>query len=118
MVSGTPSQSENKASSPYHIIVSYRVEANGYLGGGFHVEPMGFSGGVGGRTLAELHAECYESLAAGIDSSHHVPFDTTDLRKSVVFDFVECFTDEEHELALKMMWADDTFDSIIEAIQQ
>ena len=118
MTYSTPSDSNDTAPSPYHVIVLCLVEADGVLGGGFYIKPMGLTGGVYGRTFDEFHLDCYESLAAGITVSNNVPFDVTDLLKSVVFDFVECLNDDEYDLAEEMQTAEDTFENMIEAIQQ
>ena len=118
MTCGTHSDSNDKTPPPYHVLVVYLVEDDGSLGGGFYIKPMGFGGGIAGRSLEEFHNECYESLATGITASDNIPFDTTDLRKSVVFDFVECLNEGEYDLAEQMEKAEDTFENIIEAIQQ
>jgi hypothetical protein len=111
MTSNTP--------SPYHVLVSYLVEEHdGVLCGGFFIKPMQFCGGVSGRSFEEFHAECYESLAAGIAMSDNIPFDTTDPRESVMFDFVECLNEDESGLTAQMEEAEDTFENIIAAIQQ
>jgi hypothetical protein len=119
MTANTSSDSNGTTTSPYHVLVTYLVEENdGLLGGGFYIKPMGVGGGIVGRSFEEFHAECYESLTVGITDSDNIPFDTTDLHKSVVFDFVECFNEDEFDLAAQMEDAKDTFENIIAAIQQ
>lgn len=118
MACDTHSHSDEKTPSPYHIIVLCLAEEDGVLGGGFHIKPMGFTGGVYGRSFDEFHADRYESLAAGVTDSDNVPFDTTNLRKSVVFDFVKCLNEDEYDSAEQMVWDGDTFQNIIEAVKQ
>ena len=109
MSSSTDAPSKDMAPSPYHVLVVYLVEDNGAVGGGFQIKPMAFSGAVAVRSVSEFRAECYESLASVIDVLGNAPFDTTDLRESVVFDFVECVNVTEYDLAEKMEWAGDKF---------
>jgi hypothetical protein len=118
MASSSYSNFNDVASSPYHVVVVYLLDDDGYLGGGFRIEPMNFRGGVCARSLDALLVDCYESLEVGIEMSDNVPFDTTDIRKSVVFDFVECLNEDEFDVAATMKRAGDTFENITEAIQQ
>jgi hypothetical protein len=117
MSSSTDAPSKDMAPSPYHVLVVYLVEDDGAAGGGFHIKPMAFAGTVAGGSVSEFQAECYESLASAIDVLGNAPFDTTDLRKSVVFDFVECVNETEYNLAEKMEWAGDEFEDILKAVQ-
>ena len=118
MASSADLHSDGTTASPYRILVVYLLDEDGYLGGAFRIKPMNFAGGVSGRSVDELLVDCYESLELGVEVSDNVPFDTTDLRKSVVFDFVECLNEEEFDVATKMKKAGDTFETIFEAIQR
>ena len=118
MACNTHTPSNDATPSPYHVLVLYLLDEDGILGGGFYIRPMGYFGGVCAPSFDELHAQCYEALAFGIKYTENAPFDITDPAKSVVFDFVECLTVDELDLAEEMKDAEDTFESIIEAIAQ
>jgi hypothetical protein len=105
-------------SLPYHVLLIFLVDDKGYLGGAYHIKPMGFTGGVSARSFDELQTQCYESLDVGIEMMGNAPFDITDTHKSVVFDFVECLNEDEYDLADGMDAAGDTFENISEAVQR
>jgi hypothetical protein len=106
------------ASSPYHILVIYLVRVDGSLGGGYRIEPMEFTGIVIGQSVDHLRTECYELLESVVQVVANAPFDTTDLCKSVAFDFVECLNEDDYEMALQMRDAGGTFENIFNAVQQ
>ena len=79
---------------------------------------MGYFGKVFGRLLDELRAQCFESLVFGIRMTDDAPFDITDPVKSVIFHLLECQNDDGYDLAERLIESIDTFEKIIEAIQQ
>ena len=79
---------------------------------------MGYFGKVFGRLLDELRAQCFASLVFGIRMTDDASFDTTDPVKSVIFHLLECQNDDEYGLAERLIESIDTFEKIIEAIQQ
>ena len=106
------------ASSPYHILVIHLVRADGSLGGGYRIEPMEFTSIVIGRSGDHLRNECFELLESVVQVVANAPFDTTELRKSVAFDFVECLNEDDYEMVLQMEGTGDTFENVFEAFQQ
>ncbi|CAF1095318.1 unnamed protein product [Adineta ricciae] len=87
----------------YHIILIYLVheEDNNYCGGGYRDVPTKLVGAVGGDTINDMVDEAYESLEENVRTEINVPFNTENIKESVAFDLVECYNEEEMNVAFE-----------------
>lgn len=102
----------------YHIMLIYSVDDDGYYEGGFYEPSTHGMGAVGGESLDKMLDEAYEALEESIQDEGHIPFDIKNIKKSVVFDLVECHTEDETLKALSLRRKVKNFEEINKAILQ
>ncbi|CAF1682304.1 unnamed protein product [Rotaria magnacalcarata] len=111
----------NKISSianPYHILLICHIDEDGHYNGSYYDKFFEFTACVDGETLETLLDECYITLIEAIEDINNVPFDISNMKESVIFDCIQCHSDEEIDRAHSMKQDEYTFKDIIEAIQR
>ena len=86
----------------YHMLLIYIIYEDGYYEGAYKDRSFKIIGGVGGQSFQEMYDEAYESLQECAVSEDYLPFDTNNVKESVVFDLVKCHTLDEWEKASKL----------------
>jgi hypothetical protein len=89
---------ENK----YRILLIYLIEGNGLYGGGYTDKALKITGGSTGESVDEMVEKAYESLKDGLTGENNIPFDINNIKESVVFDLIECHTEDEMEKAFDL----------------
>ncbi|UJR30090.1 hypothetical protein I4U23_017631 [Adineta vaga] len=98
----------------YRIIFVFLVhnDEDNYCGGMFYDPSSKLMGAAGGDTLDDMINEAYESLEENVKTETFVPFDTENIKNSVVFDLVECHSIEELEIARKHQYRQTSYEDI------
>ena len=68
--------------------------------------------------IEEMHNYCYETLIDYVKTKENVPFNTNNIRESVMFDLFECKTIDEMDEVIDMAYDGKTFNEIEKAIQE
>ncbi|CAF0731709.1 unnamed protein product [Adineta steineri] len=102
----------------YHIPFIYNTDEDGYYYGCYRDRFFDIRGCVQGETPEELLKQCYESFTLCMEGQKQVPFNVNDLENVVIFDIIECKTEEEEDLASDMEKAGKGFEEIIEALNR
>src|ERR1700722_13595504 len=84
----------------HHILFIYTTYEDGYCEGCYYIEPLACCGAVGDESFEKMHERAYESIQQAVEGEDKVPFDTTNIKNSIEFDFVQCHNMEELEAVL------------------
>lgn len=102
----------------HHVLMIYLIDEDGVYGGGYYESFWSMMGGVQGKSREET-IECgYESLESFIADESAAPFDRKNIKGSVVFDIVECYTMEELDEANKLHYQGANYHDISKAVLQ
>jgi len=96
----------------YRIILIYLVEDGGSYGGGYYEPFTDLMGAVGVDSIDVMVNEAYESLKQAMEIMDEVPFDINNIKESVVFDLVECQTENEMDTAHTLLNKQGSFEEI------
>ncbi|CAF1350446.1 unnamed protein product [Rotaria sordida] len=102
----------------YHILLIYHIDEDGHYNGSYYDKFFKYTACVDGETLQTLLDECYVTLIEAIEDINNVPFDINNIKESVIFDCIQCQSDEEIEKAHSMKQNGYTFEKINEEIQR
>ncbi|CAF1260724.1 unnamed protein product [Rotaria sordida] len=105
-------------SSAYRILLIYHIDEDGHYNGSYYDKFFEYTACVDGETLQTLLNECYVTLIEAIEDPNNVPFDMNSIKESVIFDCIQCQSDEEIEKAHSMKQDGATFENINEEIQR
>lgn len=101
----------------YHILFIYIIDEDGHYNGSYHDKSWKFTSCVDGETLEIILDECYTTLMEFAEDKYNFPFNINNIHQSVVFDCVQCLSDDEFEKAHDMERAGSNFQDILKAIQ-
>ena len=75
-------------------------------------------GGVQSTSPETIIDNAYESLEEFIEDEDYVPFDRTNIKESVMFDVVQCYTMEELDRAIDLQHEGTNYEDIKKAVSQ
>jgi hypothetical protein len=100
----------------YHILFICHIDEDGYCESIYRDKSLEMYGGVGGDSFQKMYDEAYESLKAVANCKDNVPFDINNIKESVVFDLVKCYTTDEFDMALSLKDEKKTYTEINDVI--